>query len=326
VREAASHLAKAFRVNLKPSPIHLEGSAQLQPFARALFQAFENVDPATKRQRAITPKLLRAMYRLAGVGLELTHDSPLAVIAEVAIAGFFFAMRSCECTTTPTPGRTKTIDMLGMIFRDKSKKEIQQDSAELSQSEYVSYTFVDQKNKEKNDTRSQQRTSDPVLCPVRRSASLVERIRRLVPNHKPTTTMNTICSNDTVLQLSSEFLRERLRVTCTALGGKPVFGYSAADIGTKSLRSGAAMSLFLMNHSTERIMLLGRWKSDAFLVYIRPQVLEWTNNMSRDMILHDSFLDVSGFDQANPDLPRTRPRRFNGPDSTLIFPSLHLGH
>jgi hypothetical protein len=154
----------------------------------------------------------------------------------------------------------------------------------------------------------------------------VERIRRLVPNHKPTTTMNTICSNDTVLQLSSEFLRERLRVTCTALGGKPVFGYSAADIGTKSLRSGAAMSLFLMNHSTERIMLLGRWKSDAFLVYIRPQVLEWTNNMSRDMILHDSFLDVSGFDQANPDLPRTRPRRFNGPDSTLIFPSLHLGH
>jgi hypothetical protein len=104
-----------------------------------------------------------------------------------------------------------------------------------------------------------------------------------------------------------------------------VFGYAAKDIGTKSLQSGAAMSLFLMNHSTERIMLLGHWKSDAFLVYIRPQVLEWTNSMSRDMIRHDSFLDVADCDQANHDLPRTRPRRFNGgPDNSLIFPSLRL--
>jgi hypothetical protein len=138
--------------------------------------------------------------------------------------------------------------------------------------------------------------------------------------------MNTIGSSDRAIQLASEFLRQRLRVTCTALGGKPVFGYAATDIGTKSIRSGAAMALFLMNHSTERIMLLGRWKSDAFLVYIRPQVLEWTNDMSRDMIHHDSFLDVSGFDQANPDLPRSRPRRFNGPDNSLVFPSLRLDY
>jgi hypothetical protein len=213
-----------------------------------------------------------------------------------------------------------------MTFRDRAKKEVPHDSPKLGESEYISYTFVDQKNKEKNDTRSQRRTSDSVLCPVRRSASLVERIRRIVPSPKATTTMNTIYVRNTVLQLSSDFLQTRLRVTCTALGGKDVFGYSAADIGTKSLRSGAAMALFLMNHSTERIMLLGRWKSDAFLVYIRPQVLEWTNNMSKDMILHDSFLDVSGFDQHDPDLPRGRPRRFNGPDNALIFPSLHLDH
>jgi hypothetical protein len=190
----------------------------------------------------------------------------------------------------------------------------------------VSLTFEDQKNNEKNDTRSQRRTDDPILCPVRRSASLVSRILRLVPNHGASTTINTILDSGTVLAMSQEFLRDRLRVTCTALGGKKAFGYSASDIGTKSLRSGAAMALFLMNHSTERIMLLGRWKSAAFLVYIRPQVLEWTNDMSRDMIHHDSFLDVSDFDQADPDVPRLRPRRFNGPDNALIFPSLHLGH
>jgi hypothetical protein len=219
------------------------------------------------------------------------------------------------------------IDLGGMMCRDHYKKEVSHDSPDLGEAEYVSLTLVNQKNNETNDTRFQRRTGDPaVLCPIRRATSLVERIVRLVPNCGPTTTVNTIGSSDRAIQLASEFLRQRLRVTRTTLGGKPVFGYAAADIRTKSIRSGAATALFLMNHSTERIMLLGRWKSDAFLVYIRPQVLEWTNDMSRDMIRHDSFLDVSGFDQANPNLPRSRPRRFNGRDNSLVFPSLRLDY
>ena len=41
------------------------------------------------------------------------------------------------------------------------------------------------------------------------------------------------------------------------------------------------MALFLMDHLTNKIMILGRWKSKAFMVYIQPQVLEWTNSMVR---------------------------------------------
>jgi hypothetical protein len=53
------------------------------------------------------------------------------------------------------------------------------------------------------------------------------------------------------------------------------------------------MTLFLDNISSTRIMLLGRWASTAFLAYIRPQVLEWTSNMSKSIIKIDSFLDPS---------------------------------
>jgi hypothetical protein len=48
--------------------------------------------------------------------------------------------------------------------------------------------------------------------------------------------------------------------------------------------------------------------------------------MSGDVIRHDSFLDVSNFDQADPDVPQIQPRRFNGPGNALLFPSLHLAH
>ena len=67
-----------------------------------------------------------------------------------------------------------------------------------------------------------------------------------------------------------------IRLTVRLLGGPRGYGLQATDLGARSIRSGAAMSLFLSDdsNSIERIMILGRWSSDAFLVYIRPQVME----------------------------------------------------
>jgi len=72
------------------------------------------------------------------------------------------------------------------------------------------------------------------------------------------------------------------------------------DIGNKSMTSGAAMALFLNKHSTPRIVLLGRRLSDAFLVYIHPQVVEWTNNMSSIMININDFINIGLCDRADP--------------------------
>jgi hypothetical protein len=298
----------------------------LHPFARSLFRAFENVDPAIKRQKAATPKLLRRMFRLAGVGLSPSHDSAFATIAELAIFGYFFAMRSCENTSTPKPGGTKIVCLLGLIFRDDRKRVIPHCHPGLSMALYITVIFVAQKNQLKMDKRTQRRTTDAILCPVKRAASLVERILRRVSNHSTATTINTVHLQGATLTLTGEFLRDRLRTTCSTYGGKAEFGFDAHEIGTKSIRSGAAMSLFLMNNSSDRIMLLGRWLSKAFLAYIRPQVLEWTNNMSMDMTQADSFLDVGNFDQTDSHQPRVHPNRFHGPDAALVIPRMHLHH
>jgi hypothetical protein len=270
------------------------------------------------------------MFTLAGLEFQETRDTPAAIAADLATLGFFFAMRSCENAATPKPGRTKTVDVVGVVFLDRDHREIPQDHPGVALAVCVALLFADQKNRDKNARRTQKRTDDPVLCPVRRAASLIERVRRLVPGFSGSTAINTCAhqnSNGPVtLQLASGFLRAQLRCTCTALGGKTVFGFDSKDIGTKSIRSGAAMGLFLANHSTERIMLMGRWLSQAFLACTRPQVIEWTNNMSGDMIRHDSFTDASGFDVADPEIARVPPRRFNGPDNSLIIPSFHLDH
>jgi hypothetical protein len=113
-----------------------------------------------------------------------------------------------------------------------------------------------------------------------------------------------------------------LRSFCSSHGGHHHFGFAAHAIGNKSLRSGAPMALFLANHPTAKIMLLGRWLSDAFLAYIRPQVLEWTNNMSLDMIHLKSFLDAS-FDLAGSTDP---PTHTHPSKSILQWPRVSRGN
>ena len=57
---------------------------------------------------------------------------------------------------------------------------------------------------------------------------------------------------------------------------------------------------------------MGRWSSEAFLVYIRPQVLEWTNGLSETMIQINSFTDAH---ESRPTLqtdPQPSPNIFNG--------------
>jgi hypothetical protein len=298
------------------------------PSIRSLFQSFNAVDPPAYRQRAITPKLLRKIYAFADTP-EHRH-SAYAHAADLIIGAFFFAMRSCEYTLTATPGRTKMITLSGVLFRSQSNATIDHSDPRLStRAEFVTITFVDQKNGTKMDSRTQRRTGDPVLCPILRWAAVVTRVLRNVPSASCSTPVCSTQPLNTPLLIHNDFVRQFIRFICSYFGGEATFGFGSADVGNKSIRSGAAMALFLMNHSVAKIMILGRWSSDAFLAYIRPQVLEWTNNMSKDMIKHDTFFDATHDDSIagdDPCLPQRLLQSFNGRDSVVVIPRFHLHH
>jgi hypothetical protein len=150
-----------------------------------------------------------------------------------------------------------------------------------------------------------------------------------IPGWNKQTTLCSAFLDGETIKIGNAFVRKLLRHTCPVFGGFKTFGFHPPEIGNKSLWSGAAMSLFLMDHSPAKIMILGCWSSDAFLVHVRPQVLEWTNNMSCDMIPLDSFFDAPHRDLVAPDDPRTRKRfqaSFNGRDNTVTIPKFCIHH
>ena len=153
--------------------------------------------------------------------------------------------------------------------------------------------FEDQKNGDKMDFRSQRKSGDPTLCPVLRFIRIVQRIRKFVPRHNEHTPLCTISNAGLKTdRISQRYTLKLLRKACRIGGGREVFGFGPKDIGNRSIRSGAAMALFLTGHSAEKIMLLGRWKSSCFLDYIRPQVIEWVNLFSVDMISFEHFFEL----------------------------------
>ena len=113
---------------------------------------------------------------------------------------------------------------------------------------------------------------EPVLCPVKARRAIVKRVLS-IPGSTIDSPVNLVWSNNEIKEIPSTLILSDLRSTVELMGRK-VLGYLAADIGTHSLRSGCAMALHLAELPEYVIKLIGHWKSDAFLVYIRPHIKE----------------------------------------------------
>ena len=110
-------------------------------------------------------------------------------------------------------------------------------------------------------------TADPILCPVKAWASVIQCILSY-PGSGPHTPVNTVrLINGRFTQLTAKQVLETIRTATQALGQSKL-GYGPDEVGTHSNRSASAMAMYLNGIPVFTIMLLGRWSSDAFLCYI----------------------------------------------------------
>jgi hypothetical protein len=131
------------------------------------------------------------------------------------------------------------------------------------------------------DVRRQHRTNHDILCPVKALQSIINRILT-DSKSSSSTTINFYRdpSSDKACYFSQADTIKTLRDTCRSLPDRH-FGYSEKEIGSHSLRSGAAMALFRARVDKVRIMAIGRWHSDAFL---RPNAPHWSEDLSNLMV------------------------------------------
>ena len=176
------------------------------------------------------------------------------------------------------------------------------------------------------------------MCPV---MAAVKVVRRIYSYNIPTdmfrdTQINLVRSGSANYTIPASVFLSKIRAAVQTLGHEKL-GFHPDDVGTHSNRSGGAMGMFLAGTPIYTIMLMGRWSSDAFMRYIRKQVLAASHGISRRMLTFEDFFTVPDFvhNAADGDL-RTRnmanlatATSFNGSHASMrrgANPAFHLEH
>ena len=183
----------------------------------------------------------------------------------------------------------------------------------------------------KNITVSQPR-SGKKICPVIIWGKIVRRILSYKGTSK-NTYVNAVLVGKKKHYVRASEMYEQITNTVNSMTG---LGFTGDDVGNHSIRSALAMALYLSKRAVTTIMLLGRWSSDAFLLYIRRQVQEFSAGVSADMVSQESFFTIPDLDEHDNMDPRTRNSQsfantisLNGPNAATAHvkrPAMHAWH
>ena len=110
-----------------------------------------------------------------------------------------------------------------------------------------------------------------------------------MPGQTETATINAYASGSRMYRLKSDTAITQVQQLATDIGQDQLAGHDPQDIGLHSIRSAAAMAMILSGVPIYMVMLIGQWKSDAFIIYIREQVMELMKSVSQKMITTTTF-------------------------------------
>lgn len=113
--------------------------------------------------------------------------------------------------------------------------------------------------------------------------------------------------------------------------GQTKLGMKKVEIGTHSIKSGAATAMYLDECSVYLVMMISWWTRNAFLLYIRKQVEQLSHNMSSKMFcfqfhwhVPDKETRISKHDQRqlnHPNIADTKKNGSTNPDDSIANPS-----
>ncbi|KAI2492490.1 hypothetical protein MHU86_22070 [Fragilaria crotonensis] len=124
------------------------------------------------------------------------------------------------------------------------------------------------------------------LCPVHCLAARVATLRR--SGATPDTPLNAVRvhPDSPFRHILPSDITTRIR---TALLVHPDPAYAVADVTVRSTRAGGAMALLCAGVDSDRIRMVGRWRSDEMYRYLHVQAQPVMNGLSAAMLRGGAF-------------------------------------
>ena len=216
VHSTIDYVAQMFRANNRRDP-RLDSSDLRSFLLSRLFRAYRNTDPDVQHQKAIPVSLIRSIFASASTSFEFYQ-------AHLLIVAVFFAMRSCEYTKVSqneihpeASRRTKLLCLRNFRFFCGSRP-LDTFHDDLFLADSLSITFEFQKNDARQETVTQEKSKDPIICPVRSAASIIMFMLQ-IPGVSPDTSINSFYHGDgRVILVTSSMILHTLRAATDSMG------------------------------------------------------------------------------------------------------------
>jgi hypothetical protein len=205
--------------------------------------------------------------------------------ADMITLGFFFLLRPGEY------GKTSNLDSTPFRLCDVHLRHhqtriphLQCPIHDLHATNFVCLEFTNQKNGVQGELICLGRTGDAAFCPVN---TVIDRVIHLQQHHAPQTTPLFSFFTRRWEAVTTSHLTTTLHRAVETLG--PAAGLAPADISVHSLRASGATALFCAQVDTDRICLLGRWRSDEMLRYLHVQAYPVVADLAPIMLHRGNF-------------------------------------
>jgi len=233
--------------------------------------------------KPIPVPILRHIMALAVASDNVAHQA----IADMICLAFFFLLRPGEYTGTGEDSHPFTLADAKLFLGDLRLATDTADPAQLLSATFVTLEFTTQKNSVHGEVIGQAPSGDPHFCPVRAIARRLLHLRGAgAPPTQPLASYVSPSSGSPTL-ISPSDITQFLRFTVDTMG--PAYGFTSADISARSLRSAGAMALLCANVDSNRIQLLGRWRSDEMLRYLHVQAEPLMRSFASRMLAGGHF-------------------------------------
>lgn len=283
-RKAVGHVAAEIVASGRPDPTkNSSGRTDIRIIRQT--KSYHERDPPTKHQKALPIEVYKYIYNTARSTREKAR-------ATLLCGALFWGCRSCEYTKVPRKlQKTRPLRIRDFTFKS-GHKTIPHDDPNIFFAQTIIAKFGLQKSGAHYDEIPMDKTSDPILNPPSLIASTISRLRSY-PGFNPNWPIFTFYDEETKTfsPITNSEIEDDIKRAVSALG-RDILGFGPEDVGTHSNRSSLAMLLYLQQVPPYTIMLIGRWRSDAFLTYIEQQCREFTRGMSQIMLNINSFKET----------------------------------
>jgi hypothetical protein len=250
---------------------------------KRMLACYAKEDPPPDRVKPIPVPILRHIMAQANLAQNTVNQA----VADMICLAFFFLLRPGEYTGTSSdtqPFHFKDVEFyLGGLRLDKNTCTADQ----LLAATFVTLEFTTQKNSVRGEIIGLGRSGDPTFCPVSAAARRVLELRQAqAPDTQPLASYVHPVTNR-LRRITPKDITDLLRLAVSLLG--PQYGFLPKNISARSLRASGAMALLCANVDTDRIRLIGRWRSDEMLRYLHVQAEPIMRHFSSRMLAGGNF-------------------------------------